>query len=404
MTRTLGTVSIALACLALSAATADERGACKDDGELSLPDGFCAQEVATDLGPLGQMAITGDGDIYVAVRDTEDRHGGIVGLRDTTDDGLLDEHVTFGERGATGLALQDDRLYVSERQRILSSPLHPDRLGPGDTPRVIAHDLPDSPTPRALLIRDDALYVGVAAQTRYCESGDNDAAGQDPCEERERAGGIWRFEARETGQSQSRETRFAAGIRDATAMHWNPRDEHLYTVDAVPPASDSQGATASDLLRVPESSDFGWPYCTFSTALDRHLQTVAYGGDGVSDSGCAPFQRPLHPLSGGTEPTALLFYGGHQFPEAYRRAAFIAFNGAGDDGAQARVDLVPLDENGHPSGGQKRFADGFADGDATAPQRLLSLAQGPEGSLFVSDSQEGTIWRVEYRGSEGDID
>ncbi|MFV8834511.1 sorbosone dehydrogenase family protein [Aquisalimonas sp.] len=404
MTRTSGMIPIVLVCLALSSAAGDEPDRCgeQDDSELSLPDGFCAQEVASGLGPLGQMAVTGEGDVYAAVQDTEDRHGGIVGLRDTTDDGVLDEQVTFGERGATGLALQDDRLYVSERQRILSSPLHPTRLGPGDTPRVIAHDLADSARPRALVVREDVLYVGIAADTRYCEADEGDAAGQDPCQERERAGGIWRFATRETGQSPNRETRFAAGIRDATAMHWNARDDYLYAVDTTPPANDADGASANAVLRVQANSDFGWPYCIFSAALDRYLQTIAYGGDGMSEQGCTPFQQPLHPLSGGTGPTALLFYGGHQFPETYRRAAFLAFNGSGGADAEARVDLVPLDEKGHPAGSQKRFAAGFADGDGSSPQRMLSLAQGPDGSLFISDGQNGTIWRVEYHGGNDD--
>ncbi|MFC1662085.1 sorbosone dehydrogenase, partial [Gemmatimonadota bacterium] len=47
-------------------------------------------------------------------------------------------------------------------------------------------------------------------------------------------------------------------------------------------------------------------------------------------------------------------------------------------------------------------ADGFAGADVSprgAAHRPVGLAQGPDGSLYISDSQVGTIWRVIYRGN-----
>jgi mono/diheme cytochrome c family protein len=62
-------------------------------------------------------------------------------------------------------------------------------------------------------------------------------------------------------------------------------------------------------------------------------------------------------------------------------------------------------EDGLPSGDWEVFADGFSGmekvmnpGDAV--HRPTGLALGPDGSLYISDSRKGTIWRVIFTGEE----
>ena len=47
------------------------------------------------------------------------------------------------------------------------------------------------------------------------------------------------------------------------------------------------------------------------------------------------------------------------------------------------------------------FADGFAgemkdNSPRNARYRPVGLAVGPDGSLYVSDSQKGRVWRISY--------
>ena len=54
-----------------------------------------------------------------------------------------------------------------------------------------------------------------------------------------------------------------------------------------------------------------------------------------------------------------------------------------------------------PSDKWEVFADGFSQlqaGASTgkAKYRPCGLAQGPDGSLYISDDNNGTIWRVSY--------
>ena len=104
-----------------------------------------------------------------------------------------------------------------------------------------------------------------------------------------------------------------------------------------------------------------------------------------------------------------MFYDGDQFPERYRHGAFIAFHGSTIRMPYSQagyiVAFVPF-AAGAPSGPWEVFADGFAGVDpivntSDAAARPMGLAQGPDGSLYVSDSVNGKIWRVMYKGDRG---
>jgi glucose/arabinose dehydrogenase len=55
-----------------------------------------------------------------------------------------------------------------------------------------------------------------------------------------------------------------------------------------------------------------------------------------------------------------------------------------------------------PSGEWEIFANGFAGSDnitstGQALQRPCGLAQGPDGSLYVSEDKKGTIYKITYK-------
>ena len=64
------------------------------------------------------------------------------------------------------------------------------------------------------------------------------------------------------------------------------------------------------------------------------------------------------------------------------------------------VAFVPFND-GKPSGEWQIFADGFAGieevySPSEANHRPTGLAQGPDGSLYVSDDAGGTLFRIVY--------
>ena len=59
---------------------------------------------------------------------------------------------------------------------------------------------------------------------------------------------------------------------------------------------------------------------------------------------------------------------------------------------------------GKPSGKSEIFAGGFAGKEplmspTDALARADGVAQAPDGSIYITDSQEGKVWRVFYRNS-----
>ncbi len=103
-------------------------------------------------------------------------------------------------------------------------------------------------------------------------------------------------------------------------------------------------------------------------------------------------------------PNDVLFYTGDMFPEKYKNGAFIAFHGSWNRAPRPQagyfVAFVPF-KGDKPSGEYEVFAQGFTGVDTlkspdAAKYRPMGLAQGPDGSLYISDSQKGRIWRIFY--------
>lgn len=130
-----------------------------------------------------------------------------------------------------------------------------------------------------------------------------------------------------------------------------------------------------------------------------------YGGDGSRVGRCNGVREPLLGFPAHWAPNGLLFYDGEQFPEQYRGSAFIAFHGSWDRAPLPQggynVVVVPF-VGAEPRGDWEVFADGFAGADRSpggAEHRPVGLAEGPDGSLYVSDDSGGRIYRILYRGT-----
>lgn len=398
-----------------------------DHGGLSLPPGFCAQVVAEDLGHARHLVVTRNDDVYVAIADRDGVTGGIAGLRDSTGDGRLNEQIRFGERGGTGIGLYDGYLYFGEDRRVIRYRLHDEHLGPEDDPEVIAYDFPQQNQHSARSLAFDnngSLFVNAGAPSNNCQREDRQlgSPGLVPCPELTHGGGIWRFDATTRGQTQKDGQRYASGIRNAVAMAWNLREDHLY---AMPHGRNLLGRNwphlfddqtnaeqpSEELIRVTEGSHFGWPYCYHDPIRGQRVLAPEYGGDGSKVHNCDRYPPPEMAFPAHMAPNDLLFYRGSGFPEHFRGGAFIAFHGSRDraplEQRGYKVAFLPADEEGRLKTEEDWhvFADGFAGNKPPrtpdeARFRPMGLAQGPDGSLYISDSQQGRIWRVHYIGEE----
>lgn len=398
----------------------------EDQGGLSLAPGMQAYVIADDLGRARHVAVNERGDIYVKLREPH-AQGGIVALRDTTGDGRADQIEYFSDFGGTGMAYYNGNLYASNdstvfRYTFSSGNLLPDNAASPDT--IVSGFVQEtSHAAKSITIDDQGnLYVNVGAPSNACQETDRTkgSPAMDPCPLLELYGGVWRFDAERIGQTQQKDGhRFSTGIRNAVALEANPLDGHVYVVQhgrdmltsLFPEMYDEQASAeipAEEFFRLSDGADFGWPYCYYDPKQDKRVLSPEYGGDRQTVGRCENTESPIMTFPAHWGPNDILFNTGDHFPEQYSGGAFIAFHGSWNRAPLEQegylVTFVPF-ENGNPTGDFERFADGFAGVDkiespGDAEHRPTGLAMAPDGTLIISDSVTGKLWRVFYREQE----
>ena len=393
--------------------------AAEPDG-LTLPPGFHASVVADGLGNMARhMAFDGPGRLYVST----ERQG-----KDAPDAGIIalhlnaqhiadrTEHFTTIDNG-TAIAFYKGALYTSSTTAIYRFKIGGTALTPSAQPDIVVDNVPG----RAAIAFDDkgSLYVAAGGGGNVCAPPGTPrnakSVGPTPCPIRDTRAGVWRFDAMKTGQSWTDGEHYATGIRDTNALAFGDGGLFLvmYGRDAAEKAypeilsAEDGDHVADEMFRVGKGTDMGWPYTYYDMARKIRLTAPEYGGDGKTPASGA-YATPIAAFPAHVAPMDVAFYTGTKFPAAYRDGAFIAFHGAGggdlgghDEGYN--VMFVPFDKVG-VAGMPMVFADGFAGptrddkNGKRAAYRPVGVTTGPDGALYVADSQKGRIWRIYYGG------
>lgn len=399
--------AVPLAALALLAGGRATPACAPDNGGLSLPRGFCASVVASDLHEVRHLAVAPNGDLYAASGGFP--RGGVAAFRDRDGDGTMDERATFGPRGGNDIAVHDGHLYLALDDRVLRWRLTPGALAPAGDPETIVAGLPDDGDHEAKTLAfpgGDAMLVKVGSASNSCQQSNRAAKspGRDPCLELERRAGIWRFAADRPGQTIAQGQRWATGLRNAEALAVQPGTGVVWAAvhgrDQLGKNwgySDEANANnpAEELVQVSEGDDIGWPYCYYSNDAKRKVLAPEYGGDGRTVGRCAAAKTPAIAFPGHWGPMALAFYPGEGFGPAYAGGMFVSFHGSWNRAPLPqegyRVVFVPF-ADGKPTGTYQTFAT--LKGSKFRP---VGLAVGKDGALFVSGDGNDTIWRIVRR-------
>jgi len=390
-----------------------------DNAGLKLPNGFIALKVADGVGRARHIAVTDNGDVYVKLERTVDGNGVLL-LSDEDGDGKSDHQSGFGDYGGTGLYLTKDYLYASSDKEVFRYKLDQDqRVIQPDAPETIVTGLIDrrQHNSKSITLDDEGyIYVNIGAYSNACQERDRTkgSPGITPCEILDSAGGIWRFRADQLAQTYGDGIRYATGLRNVVGLDWNRQSDALFVMqhgrdqlNSLFPdlytVEESALLPAEAMYRVKEGDNCGWPYIYYDQIQHKKILAPEYGGDGKIEGGEDAID-PVLAFPGHLAPNALLFYTGDQFPEKYHNGAFIAFHGSWNRAPEKQagyfVVFVPF-KDGKPSGEWEIFADNFAGVEEVisprdAAHRPCGLAQGPDGSLYVSDDAGGTIYRILY--------
>src|SRR5262245_31541564 len=217
-----------------------------DNGGITLPDGICAGVFADTIGHARHMAVAPNGDVFVALEyhapypgDTAKKSSTVqaaaVALRDANHDGRADTIVYIGKgaKGGTGIALADSFLYVDEQTKIVRYPLPSGALEPRGAAQTVISGIPISGDHNARNFVIDGkgnLFLNIGSATNSCQERNRTAKspGVNPCTELRMRAGIWRFDARKTGQVVTPNARFATGIRNAEGLAIDPATGQLW--------------------------------------------------------------------------------------------------------------------------------------------------------------------------------
>ncbi|HKK68881.1 MAG TPA: PQQ-dependent sugar dehydrogenase, partial [Bacteroidales bacterium] len=129
---------------------------------------------------------------------------------------------------------------------------------------------------------------------------------------------------------------------------------------------------------IEEGRNYGWP-------------------DTLGISGNPDFTDPVHVWNEIVAPTGIHFYKGDQFPERYRGRMFQVLFGRtfsdGPDSRAKRIQVVHLEGSGQNT--VPSFED-FAVYNFSGTGNPIELAEGPAGSLFLSDIFQGKVFRIRF--------
>jgi len=391
-----------------------------DNAGLILSEGFGALKAADSIGPARHLAVTPEGHIYIKLAYPNKEGNTIVFLK-AGENGEGYVKSGFAKYGGTGIYIKGNYLYASSNQEIFRYKLNENHeLLPTTPPELVVTGLIDRgqhESKSLVLDNEGNIYVNVGAFSNSCQQEDrkDGSPGILNCPVLDSAAGIWQFKADKTNQHYGDGQLYATGLRNVVGLDWNTEKNSLFVMQhgrdqlsMFPDLYDAKKNAelpAECMFELKKGDHAGWPYCYYDPILKKKIISPEYGGDGMREAG-KEYLDPAAAYPAHLAPNGLLFYTGTMFPEKYGNGAFIAFHGSWNRAPEPQAGYFVVFQpfkDGKPFGDWEIFADGFSGSkentaSGKADHRPCGLAQGPDGSLYVSDDRKGRIYRIIFTG------
>jgi len=343
---------------------------------LKLPAGFTVTKFAENLGKPRMVAVAADGTVYVTSRDA----GTVTMLKDANRDGKAETQKEVAKKeNMHGVAIDGNKMYLVAVNDVFATDIKPDGTL-GSLTRIVT-GLPEGGqhNNRTLAVGPDKmLYISVGSTCNACE------------ETSKLNATMVRVKPDGTGQQI-----FAKGLRNTIGFAFHPQTKELYGFDhGIDWLGDTEQREEFNLIK--EGAHYGWPYVYENGKANP---ADAPPGDTTHAEYAKKTTFPVLTYDAHSAPMGMVFYTGNAFPEAYRNSAFVALHGSWNrkDPSGYKVVRVRFD-NGKPAAIED-FLTGFLTGDNREQfGRVCGIAQHPDGSLLISDDDNGVLYRVAYTG------
>ena len=372
---------------------------------LQLPAGFTQTIVAEGLAGPRHITVTKQGGMYVKLGRLKEGKG-IVYLKEK--DGKYVQQLAFGDYPGTGICIKGNYLYASSNEDVyryqldkngeIVNPDKPDKIISG----LVNHNRDNSKS--IVLDNNNTIYVNVGSYANACLVDPKSKIAPNPCPILDSVGGIWAFKANKLNQQYKDAVHYATGFKNVVGLDWNTQTNSLFIMQhgrgdlhtlfpETFTAEQQDKLPAETMYEVRKGADGGWPYEYYDQAQHKKILSPEYGGDGKK-AGSHKAIDPLMAFPAHLAPDGLLFYTGNKFPAKYKNGAFIAFHGKSSELQKGyMVAFIPF-KNGKPAGNYEVFADDFLiNKDQHKP---CGLAQAPDGSIYITDDSNGSIYKIAY--------
>lgn len=353
---------------------------------LSVPKGFQVKVFAEGLDRPRWLALTPTGEVLV----TETRQNRITLLRDANGDGTADSRKVFADAKngldiPFGMAFAQNSFFLGNHNGVRHYSYRKGEQGLTGEGKQIA-SLPRGGyrqhwTRNVILSPDQQkLYVSIGSRSN---------ADEEP---------LPRATVQVMNLDGSRQQTFASGLRNPVGLDFHPKTKELYaTVNERDGLGDDLVPDYFTRLR---SGDFyGWPYAYLSpNRLDPRQMSE---GKSTNPELAARTKMPDVLFQAHSAALGLKFYTGKTFPQKYHGGAFVAFRGSWNrnEGTGYKIVFVPFNDQGRPKGYYEDFLTGFLV-EPTIPStwgRPVGLLVMPDGSLLVTEEENGRIYRIQYQ-------
>jgi glucose/arabinose dehydrogenase len=347
---------------------------------ITVPRGFAAERIA-HVGGARELAVAPNGDLFVgtsgdAVYVVPEAEGNA---------GAPKRFATFDDEPAASVFLSGNTLYVGTQFGVYRIPYRSGdrtaRVKPERIARVRTSGQARDHRTTTVAITNGKLYASVGSSCNACNP-ELDAT-------------------RATIQEMSLDGKGmharAVDIRNAIALAVQPGNGDLWA--GVAGRDDLEHGEPyeifDDVSSHPGTPDYGWLKC--------YDDRKPIGGAGCANVAVAKVAFPAY-----ITPIGAVFYpsdgkGTYAFPATYRGGAFVALHGSWHTPPVApRVAFVPFSGNApakpvdwsNPNAQWRDFVSGCQSEDGSRTCRPTGVAVGTDGSLFVSEDEGGSIWRI----------
>ncbi len=415
-TKGLFIITLSIAGIALSASKFSYQDE-KPNAGLTTPDGFMAVKLIEGIGKVRHIAITPNGSIYARLARTVKKQGT---LFLTQQDGKATVQYGFGNYGGTGVHLYKGYLYTASNSEIFRYKVDQNQQVIDTNAReTIVTGLLDKGTHETKSIMTDNagnMYIPIGCPLNSCQQEDRKkgSMGIPGCPLLEISGGVWQFKPDKLNQTYADGVRYATGLRNVVGVDWSTQTNQLYVMqhgrdqlnNIFPDLFTSKQnaeTPAECMYALKKGDDAGWPFIYYDRLQNKKMLAPEYGGDGKKE-GSAAYINPAVAFPAHMAPNDIMFYTGNQFPAKYKNGAFVAFHGSWNRGPEPQAGYYVVFQpfkDGKPFGDWEVFADGFSGSpektaSGRADHRPCGLAQGPDGSLYITDDVKGAIYKISY--------